>query len=210
VTPGGCRGVRGAVSRALTASNVVAGLQPAKPRRKPASLPDQRARIAQVANPGPRSLNPRFLPIKASRREPGGRRAVGLFPAPESPSNRPPPTRPKRDHHRSTITLHPPEAEAGGVHARYNTAMGFSQLIPPPEFAPPGIGHLSSTDRIRLWAQLVDEGDRFIYDGFRQRLGSDAAARQACLEWLDRRNAESTRAKIRMLQGRRPGGDDGE
>jgi hypothetical protein len=85
-----------------------------------------------------------------------------------------------------------------------------SQLIPPPEFAPPGIGHLSPADRIRLWAQLVDEGDRFIYDGFRQRLGSDAAARQACIDWLDRRNAESIRAKIRMLQGRRPGGHDGE
>lgn len=53
---------------------------------------------------------------------------------------------------------------------------------------------------------MVDEGDRFIYDGFRQRLGSDDAARQACLEWLERRNAESTAAKIRMLRGSRTGG----
>lgn len=82
--------------------------------------------------------------------------------------------------------------------------MTASQLIPPPDLAPPGIAHLSPTDRMRLWAQLVDEGDRFIYDGFRQRLGSDAAARQACLEWLDRRDAESTAAKVRMLKGRRP------
>jgi len=84
--------------------------------------------------------------------------------------------------------------------------MSTSQLIPRPEFAPPGIAHLSPADRIRLWAQLVDEGDRFIYDGFRQRLGSDDAARQACLEWLERRNAESTAAKIRMLRGSRTGG----
>jgi hypothetical protein len=57
---------------------------------------------------------------------------------------------------------------------------------------------------MRLWAQLVAEGDRFIYDGFRQRLGSDEAARRACLQWLERRDAESTAAKIRMLKGRRP------
>ena len=63
---------------------------------------------------------------------------------------------------------------------------------------------------MRLWAQLVDEGDRFIYDGFRQRLGSNEAARQACLEWLERRYAENAAAKIRMLKGRRPAGTNGQ
>lgn len=87
--------------------------------------------------------------------------------------------------------------------------MAGSRLIPPPDLAPPGIAHLSPADRMRLWARLVDEGDQFIYDGFRRRLGSDEAARQACLEWLERRNAESTAAKIRMLKGRRPAGSDG-
>lgn len=87
--------------------------------------------------------------------------------------------------------------------------MAGSQLIPPPDLAPPGMSHLSPADRIRLWARLVDEGDRFIYDGFRQRLGSEEAARQACLEWLDRRSAESLAAKIRMLKGRRSVGHHG-
>ena len=86
----------------------------------------------------------------------------------------------------------------------------MSQLIHPPDLAPPGIAHLSPTDRMRLWAQLVDEGDRFIYDGFRQRLGSNEAARQACLEWLERRYAENAAAKIRMLKGRRPAGTNGQ
>ena len=86
----------------------------------------------------------------------------------------------------------------------------MSQLIPPPDLAPPGIAHLSPTDRMWLWAQLVDEGDRFIYDGFRQRLGSNEAARQACLEWLERRYAENAAAKIRMLKGRRPAGTNGQ
>ena len=60
---------------------------------------------------------------------------------------------------------------------------------------------------MRLWAQLVDEGDRFIYDGFLQRLGSTEAARRACLDWLERRNTESTAAKVRMLKGRTPAAD---
>ena len=88
--------------------------------------------------------------------------------------------------------------------------MPRSQLIPPPDLAPPGIALLSPADRMRLWAQLVDEGDRFIYDGFRQRFGSDEAARQACLDWLERRNAEGTAAKIRMLKGRRPAENHGQ
>ena len=53
----------------------------------------------------------------------------------------------------------------------------------------------------------MDEGDRFIYDGFLQRLGSPEAARRACLDWLERRNAESTAAKVRMLKGRTPAAD---
>ena len=60
---------------------------------------------------------------------------------------------------------------------------------------------------MRLWAQLVDEGDRFIYDGFLQRLGSPEAARRACLDWLERRNTESTAAKVRMLKGRTQAAD---
>lgn len=63
---------------------------------------------------------------------------------------------------------------------------------------------------MRLWAQMVDEGDQFVYDGFRQRLGSDTAAREAFLEWVERRNANSLAAKIRMLKGRCPRGTHGQ
>ena len=88
--------------------------------------------------------------------------------------------------------------------------MATSQLIPPPDLAPPGIAHLTPAERITLWARIVDEGDRFIDDGFRRRLGSDKAARQAFVDWLERRHEESTAAKIRMLQGRRSRGTDGD
>jgi hypothetical protein len=82
--------------------------------------------------------------------------------------------------------------------------MARSQLIPPADQAPPSIAHLSAEARVRLWAQMVDEGDRIIFDGFLRRHGNEAAARRACEEWLDRRAAESTAAKIRMLKRCRP------
>jgi hypothetical protein len=78
--------------------------------------------------------------------------------------------------------------------------MSSSQLIPPPDQAPPGIAHLSPAERVRLWAQMVDEGDRLVFEGFlRRHHGDEAAARRAAEEWLDRRAAESLVAKLRML-----------
>jgi hypothetical protein len=53
----------------------------------------------------------------------------------------------------------------------------------------------------------VDEGDRLLYEGFRRRHGDAAAARRAMQEWLDRRSADATAAKVRMLTGYRPAGD---
>ena len=78
--------------------------------------------------------------------------------------------------------------------------MASSQLIPPPDQAPPGIAHLSPAERVWLWAQMVDEGDRLVFEGFlRRHHGDEAAARRAAEEWLDRRAAESLVAKLRML-----------
>lgn len=78
--------------------------------------------------------------------------------------------------------------------------MASSQLIPPPDQSPPGIGHLSPAERVRLWAQIVDEGDRLVFAGFlRRHHGDEAAARRAAEEWLDRRADESLAAKVRML-----------
>lgn len=81
--------------------------------------------------------------------------------------------------------------------------MASSQLIPPPDLAPPSIAHLSPADRVRLWARMVDEGDRLVFEGFLRRHGTESAARQAAREWLDRRADDSIVAKARMLAGRR-------
>jgi hypothetical protein len=89
--------------------------------------------------------------------------------------------------------------------------MARAQLIPPPDSAPPSIAGLSPVDRVRLWAQMVDEGDRLLYEGFLRRHGDAAAARRAMQEWLDRRSADATAAKVRMLTGQRPArGSHGE
>ena len=77
-----------------------------------------------------------------------------------------------------------------------------SQLIPPPDLAPPSIAHLSPVDRVRLWAQMVDEGDRLLYAGFLRHHGDAAAARRAMQAWLDRRADDATAAKVRMLAAR--------
>jgi hypothetical protein len=69
--------------------------------------------------------------------------------------------------------------------------MARSQFIPPPDLAPPSIAGLSPVDRVRLWAQLVDEGDRILYESFLRQHGDATAARRAMQEWLDRREAES-------------------
>lgn len=82
--------------------------------------------------------------------------------------------------------------------------MSPSQFIPPADLAPPSIAHLSPLDRARPWAQMVDEGDRLVFEGFLRRHGDQAAARRAFDEWLARRDEEATSAKIRMLRARRP------
>ncbi len=44
-----------------------------------------------------------------------------------------------------------------------------TQLIPSADLAPPSISHLSPRDRARLWAQMVDEGDRLVFEGLLRR-----------------------------------------
>jgi hypothetical protein len=74
-----------------------------------------------------------------------------------------------------------------------------NQLIPPPELAPPSVKHLTSAQKVKLWAQMVDEGDRIVVSNLRQKLGPAADIEAASLEWLERRNADHDRAIKRMI-----------
>jgi hypothetical protein len=85
-----------------------------------------------------------------------------------------------------------------------------NQLIPPPEFAPPSIGHLSVKERIELWAQMVDEGDQLVLAALRRDLGPDADLVAAFTEWLDRRSDEKIRELRAVAETRRRERKNGE
>jgi hypothetical protein len=95
-------------------------------------------------------------------------------------------------------TLCDEAAKALTQHKGWNGQLPNLTTLDSPDSAPPSIAHLSPIDRVRLWAQMVDEGDRLVYEGFLRRHG-EAAARRAMQEWLDRRAADGVAAKARML-----------
>ena len=61
-----------------------------------------------------------------------------------------------------------------------------SQLIPPPEFAPPSIRHLPVEKRIDIWAELLDESEAILLSGLRARIGPDGDLKTAYREWYAR------------------------
>jgi hypothetical protein len=85
-----------------------------------------------------------------------------------------------------------------------------NQLIPPPELAPPGIGHLSVAERITLWAQMVDEGDELVLAALRRELGPDADLTAAFKQWLDRRSDEKIRELRMVAESRRRERENGK
>jgi len=85
-----------------------------------------------------------------------------------------------------------------------------NQLIPPPELAPPGIGHLSVKERIELWARMVDEGDQLVMAALRRELGPDADLTAAFTAWLDRRADEKIRELRSVAESRRKERENGK
>lgn len=106
------------------------------------------------------------------------------------------------------------------AHALYNAVVilmlspAFLEGLPEPPVPTPQLqsGHspagpiarLAPAERVRLWAEIVDEGDRLLYDVFLRRHGDAGTARQAMQQWLDRRADDAAAAKARMLIDRSP------
>ncbi len=65
-----------------------------------------------------------------------------------------------------------------------------SQLIPPPELAPPSIKHLPLEKRIEIWAELVDENNALVRAGGRAKTGSDGDLAAAYCQWYFRHMEE--------------------
>ena len=68
--------------------------------------------------------------------------------------------------------------------------MSNSQLIPPPELAPPSVKHLSLEKRLELWAQLVDESDALVRAGLRAKIGPHGDLQAAYRDWYSRQMQE--------------------
>jgi hypothetical protein len=78
-----------------------------------------------------------------------------------------------------------------------------NQLIPPPELAPPSIGHLSPEERILLYARMVDEGDALVAAALRREIGPEGDLAAAVRAWLDRRADEKIREMQAVAEARR-------
>jgi len=76
--------------------------------------------------------------------------------------------------------------------ARLNQSMS-SQLIPPPEYAPPSIKHLPLNKRMELWFELIDESDALLRSGLRAHVGANCDWQSAYREWYRRRMVEHDR-----------------
>jgi len=78
-----------------------------------------------------------------------------------------------------------------------------NQLIPPPHLAPSSIAHLTVAERIKLWAQMVGEGDQLVIASLRRQLGPGADLMAAFTAWLDRRADEKLRERRAVAESRR-------
>ena len=78
-----------------------------------------------------------------------------------------------------------------------------NQVIPPPELAPPSVKHLTPAQKVKLWAEMVAEGDRVLLSNLRRKLGPDGDVGAASLQWLERRNADHEAAVERMITNMR-------
>src|SRR3989304_6119380 len=77
-----------------------------------------------------------------------------------------------------------------------------SQLIPPPELAPPSVRHLPLDRRIELWAELVDEGEALLLSALRSKIGPDGDLNAAYREGYSRHMLEHDRMQaMRAMAG---------
>jgi hypothetical protein len=83
--------------------------------------------------------------------------------------------------------------QAGGEHIRMQ-----SQLIPPPELAPPSVKHLPLAKRIELWEDSVNENEVFLRAGLRAKLGRDSDLDAAYRQWYARRMDEHDRMQAAL------------
>jgi hypothetical protein len=58
-----------------------------------------------------------------------------------------------------------------------------SQLIPPPDLAPPVPDNLTAEQRIALWAEVLDACEELLLAGLRREVGPDGDVHAAYRQW---------------------------
>ena len=74
------------------------------------------------------------------------------------------------------------------------------QLIPPPEFAPPSVKHLTFEQRISLWANLLDESEALLLSGLRARIGPEGDLEAAYRDWYARRMDDHDKMQVQLAE----------
>jgi hypothetical protein len=75
-----------------------------------------------------------------------------------------------------------------------------SQLLPPPELAPPRPERLSREQRIKLWADLTDTCEQFLLVGLRRKIGPHGDLKAAYRQWYARQMDEHDRTVTHTLE----------
>ncbi|MDC0934861.1 hypothetical protein OAS39_01150 [Pirellulales bacterium] len=75
-----------------------------------------------------------------------------------------------------------------------------SQLLPPPDLAPPSVKHLPLSKRVELWGNLTDSCEALMLSGMRSRIGPDGDLQRAYREWYARQMEQHERQQIEFLE----------
>jgi hypothetical protein len=73
-------------------------------------------------------------------------------------------------------------------------------LLPPPGLEASMPEGLTMTQRIALWADLVDASEELVKAGLRSRLLPGQTLEEAFRDWYDSQHEEHVRTLVRMLQ----------
>lgn len=74
------------------------------------------------------------------------------------------------------------------------------QLIPPPDRAPSLPVGTTWGERLALWCDLMNTGERFLLAGLQQRVGPTGDVRAAYLDWQRHQMDQKDRNIVRMAE----------
>jgi hypothetical protein len=81
----------------------------------------------------------------------------------------------------------------------WRTIIMAGQLLPPPDMDPPPLDHLTPTQRIQLWVDLMDACEEMLLAGLRQKVGPHGDVQAAYRQWYAEQMEEHDRVMQHMV-----------